>query len=547
MRAFRAVSALTGSLLIAFMVVDGSAIGATDPSGCGAVFGTARVPNVGAADNVLNAIASVAADDVWAVGRHDPFPYSTLTEHWDGAQWTVVPSPNEGDGSNFLEDVSAISSDDAWAVGDYPDPGGFGLDSLILHWDGVQWAPVTAPKVGNNTNILHGVAAISSDDAWAVGESFRTEGLVLHWDGMSWTVVPTPTFFNTTTLFDVAAVSADDIWAVGASVHPFFIHWDGVAWNKVPGPAGVGAAPFAIHAIASNDIWAVGQQPGRNGYQDALIEHWDGTSWTVVPSPRVGTRDNILIDVVGRSPEDDWAVGSYFNSQTHFGQPLALHWDGVAWNFVPGPRIGENGSLFEGVSVDPDGHAWAAGFGPSQANSLVEVVCPAQVTDSGFAPPSIPATRAAGVVWQFDPGNSQQHTVTDASGMGLFDSGPRDAGSSFSFGFFSAGGYPVVDTLTSNQGRVSVPVHVTPRQGGLGGTFRVEWALAPLPAGFVADIQIKRPGSNSYEDWMSGQTVFAADFMPDAGTGTYLFRARLRSTVNGRASSYSPGTSVFVS
>ena len=38
---------------------------------------------------------------------------------WDGAQWVRVPSPNPGAGGSRLFGVAALSDDNAWAVGEF--------------------------------------------------------------------------------------------------------------------------------------------------------------------------------------------------------------------------------------------------------------------------------------------------------------------------------------------------------------------------------------------------------------------------------------------
>ena len=59
-----------------------------------------------------------SADDVWAVGSYGDAGHSqswTLTEHWDGTQWSIVPSPSVAAGS--LNAVTATAANDVWAVG----------------------------------------------------------------------------------------------------------------------------------------------------------------------------------------------------------------------------------------------------------------------------------------------------------------------------------------------------------------------------------------------------------------------------------------------
>ena len=80
-------------------------------------WGVEPAPNV---DGVLNGISVGAHNDIWAVGYNGgEVNPQTLTMHFDGSAWTVVPSPNLPDG-NRLEDVVTLSPTDAWAVGATP-------------------------------------------------------------------------------------------------------------------------------------------------------------------------------------------------------------------------------------------------------------------------------------------------------------------------------------------------------------------------------------------------------------------------------------------
>src|SRR5439155_2389965 len=127
-----------------------------------------------------------SSNDVWAVGYYsDGSTFRTLTEHWDGATWSVVPNP----GTGHLNDVAAISSNDVRAVGGYYNGGG----TFTMHWDGTQWSVVSSPNPGGYSE-LWGVTAISSNDVWAVGwySSGAQHSLTMHWDGSTWSVVPSP-------------------------------------------------------------------------------------------------------------------------------------------------------------------------------------------------------------------------------------------------------------------------------------------------------------------------------------------------------------------
>jgi hypothetical protein len=70
---------------------------------------------------------------------------TTVTSVSSCGTWNVISSPNVGTTYDVLNGVAAISQNNAWAVGDYdndtvPNP----LQTLIEHWDGTNWN--VAPK-----------------------------------------------------------------------------------------------------------------------------------------------------------------------------------------------------------------------------------------------------------------------------------------------------------------------------------------------------------------------------------------------------------------
>jgi hypothetical protein len=142
---------------------------------------------------------------------------STLTEHWDGTSWRVVPSPND-DRSQRLTDVAAVSSTDVWAVGD--DASGL----IPEHRDGTRWSIVRPPSPIPDraySSQLISVAALGSNDVWAAGwymPRFTVHPLVEHWNGVSWSLVAAGHRPGANEqLTGVVAIGADDAWAVGSS------------------------------------------------------------------------------------------------------------------------------------------------------------------------------------------------------------------------------------------------------------------------------------------------------------------------------------------
>src|SRR6266704_612243 len=174
-------------------------------------------PSPGPSVNDLNGVASVSANDVWAVGDFINASGSkqTLIEHWDGTSWSVVASPNPSVSMNVLQAVTAIATNDGWAVGWFDNAQNIPR-TLTLHWNGTNWSVVTSATSGTGSNFLFGVTAVSSSDVWAVGEFNNTSTLTEHWNGHTWRVVSSPNGGTRDNVLNgVTAVSATDVWAVG--------------------------------------------------------------------------------------------------------------------------------------------------------------------------------------------------------------------------------------------------------------------------------------------------------------------------------------------
>src|SRR5512140_176002 len=101
--------------------------------------------------------------------------------HWNGVQWTRVPTAWVGE----LSGVAAVSPTNVWAVGYYY--GQSSYQPMIQHWDGTQWSLAWNPQIPGR---LDGLAALSASDIWAVGSS--NGSLAARWNGTQWNVVSTP-------------------------------------------------------------------------------------------------------------------------------------------------------------------------------------------------------------------------------------------------------------------------------------------------------------------------------------------------------------------
>ncbi len=269
----------------------------------------------------LNGVAVVAANDVWAVGQAATGNTSnTLVEHWNGTNWSIVPSPNVPGFSNALEAISVVSANDIWAVG-YSTDSNFNNFTLTLHWDGTSWNIVPSPIFDDD--ILFAVDAVASNDIWAVGRSFQeAQTLTIHWDGSNWSIVPSPNGTGDNILFGVAGLSTNDVWAVGnaGSLATLAIHWDGSSWSIVPTPELIypmnNGVLIGIVALSSTNIWTAGQVL-QGSVQQTLSEHWDGSSWSFVSSPNNNNSNNRLHGITVTPNGTLWAVGT----TGVFGQP----------------------------------------------------------------------------------------------------------------------------------------------------------------------------------------------------------------------------------
>lgn len=176
------------------------------------------------------------------------------------------------------------------------------------------------------------------------------------------------------------------------------------------------------------------------------------------------------------------------------------------------------------------------------------------IVDFGFNPGAAKAKQGDMVLWT-NTGNAPHTTTSDGcpgtgtTGVALWCSPTLNDNDTFSQAFSTAAKYPYFcDIHGSMQGSVQVNMKANPKSGGVGTNFNIIWAKGTIPTGFNADIQIKRPGSPQFVDWMVNKTgtMVSAQFQPDSGTGIYQFRSRLQKGTGG-ASDFSKATKITVS
>jgi hypothetical protein len=351
-------------------------------------------------DSVLSGVAGNNPSDVWAVGQfapdQNPNITLTLTEHFDGSAWTIVPSPNVGTQGNALLHVAVLPGGKAWAVGYRIDEKSFYARSLIEYWDGSAWSVVPHPEPGVSAQ-LFGVSARARDDVWAVGTFqdplYALHTFIEHFDGEQWELVPSPNPGDRgNTLYGVVSVAANKAFAVGdqsnagAPQQPLVLSWDGSRWNPVQAfshPDG-NRRLFSIVAKPAGGALAVGEDEtdtatGTTGFAAILRPGFD---WITQPVSRSNTDDNHLYGVAAARSGPAWAVGAFLDPASgNFFTLIETQREGdVGWTPVDSPNPNPQGTNQLGGVAVVGGDVWAVGTfdGPNARATLVLHRCQPQ-------------------------------------------------------------------------------------------------------------------------------------------------------------------------
>jgi hypothetical protein len=320
-------------------------------------------PNMAA--TAANTVTCVSTSDCWIVGNFYDGTLTVqrpMTEHWNGAAWSIIPPSVPSTTSNNkggLEGVACPSSSLCWAVGEFQNNSGV-QQPLIERWDGNSWSIVAANTSTTQANYLHAVTCNSVSDCWAIGainpgSAYQT--LILHWNGTSWSVASSPNAPNSTdnSLADVTCLSTTDCWAIGTFTNSVPVqqtlteHWNGTSWTIVASPNSsptMDNVVVGLTCTSSSDCWMVGASVS-SGNDRTLTEHWDGSSWSIVASPNSSTSDQeILYAVRCNSSTDCLTAGYHVDNASGFSQTLSEHWNGSVWSIVASPNASPDNFIY---------------------------------------------------------------------------------------------------------------------------------------------------------------------------------------------------------
>jgi hypothetical protein len=359
---------LFGLALLSGGTVDGWGDGAFGQLGNGST-STIIKPTAVTSLTGVSQISAGSVSGTALVGTAAPAPPTPVPSIW---QVRATPTPHNPTvvSNEEFNGVSAVSTSQAWAVGEQSrsSPG-----PLAERWNGTAWSKVRVPlPPGASGGTFNGVDDLSPGNAWAVGSastsgSTFTQSLIEHWSGGHWSVVPSPDPGVSNTLTAIGGTGPKDLWAVGwfedttqQFIAMLLLHWNGTTWSFTTPPAegGIQLAQ-AVTAIAPGNVWVVGDTATAT-----VSAHWDGTSWTQVSTPILTSKDSVnhLTGVMALGANDIWATGYEGNVNDQlFSLPYVLHWTGSSWTLRRTPNAGTEGSQLHAIHAFSPDDIWAAG------------------------------------------------------------------------------------------------------------------------------------------------------------------------------------------
>ena len=278
------------------------------------------LPNVGPNENSLLGVSELPTGHAWAVGYfvNAEFQQQTLVEHYDGTTWAVVASPSPGARQNILYGVSAIADNDVWAAGAQQDASGT-WHTLTEHYNGTGWSVVPAVDSGSSGNQFYAIKAVSSSSVYATGQQagsgFPSQALVEHWNGSSWSALSPPTDTGET-LTPYAITGNDAALTLAGDRESSTVPYTTMVAAGAPGKLALVASPnngsgeqdlFAATTAADGTTWAAGWD--NNGGYQTLVEQGVKGTWSLVASPSPGSGDNGFAGIAAVPGGGLWAVG----------------------------------------------------------------------------------------------------------------------------------------------------------------------------------------------------------------------------------------------
>jgi hypothetical protein len=318
---------------------------------------------------------------------------------------------------SIFTDVAASSPADAWAIGLAAKTEGTSLpQTIISHWTGKAWRPVTLPakivrewaRQGAASSV---VGAASARNVWVFG---GFPGDYLRLDGNRWSIGQLPGVSKKSgavILIDAAKVfNGTDVWAFGARVSasgvatPYAAHYSGGNWSRVTVPDLPGGALMtAVAAVSSRDIWAV-----ETSLSDLSSPPSAAVRSAAVRSAAV--RSAVARSAVVASPAERMAVARLAvarlavarrraaASDSAAASQVVLHWTAkTRWqDAAKQPNLAATDQLVSAVA-EPNGDVWFGGSANNTGNGSTPLT--AEWNGSSWSVSDLPV-RASSAEWQ---------------------------------------------------------------------------------------------------------------------------------------------------
>src|SRR5262249_32239557 len=232
-------------------------------------------------------LAMTSPEEGWLVGAVWDPDYRTIEAglmlHYHNRAWRLVEDPLP---IAFLDSISMVSPDEGWVTGYHQNK----RESYLLHYTDGHWRQVAVPFQPTDGKYYSGIRMRSPDEGWIMvcPESTwrgQIESLLLHYRGGVWTPVTVPTPL----VCDFVPVGPGDLWLIGnssvrLSYYPdsLLAHYQQGQWSITPSP--VPAWLSTLHMRSATAGYAVGWQPpdrspNRSDLPPAVVLAYEGTTW----------------------------------------------------------------------------------------------------------------------------------------------------------------------------------------------------------------------------------------------------------------------------
>lgn len=278
--------------------------------------------------------------------------------------------------NSMLSDLAMTGPAAGWAVGAVADSATAPTTdhALIMRYSNCEWKPVSM-NIANAK--LAGVAMISANEGWAVGE--QTQGntkapLLMHYKNGTWSRV---TFSNAGTIYTftmVRALSTGEVWIVGrtppgkkANPGISLLHFSSGQWSRIDTPFN---EVSDIAPAGPDSVWLIGENYANYSTHVSELAHYQsGALVKDVSLPQ----STYLTSLRMLAPDDGWATGYAYVSGNEtatnptVNHPIALHYDGSSWSQV---NIGASPSAYS-YYVLSQGDAWSYSISTSVPQHIV--------------------------------------------------------------------------------------------------------------------------------------------------------------------------------